>query len=142
MSFQWYHSSREVVTNMNLGAVFFSLVVFINIMEPVTARKIKTFYLNKKFDIRNPICDDCPDPQCVYTMNDSIPFPRTMTLCFRIQPMNYISPKWRYSTAMSFGSLQPDWTDMDEGFFFGIWDTGPWLALKERWFSIEVIKAF
>ena len=119
---------------MKLATPCLCLIAYISFLKPCNGKAIKSFHLNKEFDILNPICDSCPDPECVIYKDESasIPFPREMTACFRTQPMSYIT-SWRYSTSMSFGTLLPDFSSMDEGFFYGIWDTGPWLALKAYW---------
>ena len=110
-------------------ATFVTMILFTipTVTKSVLGRQIKTFYLNKKFDIRNPICEQCPNPECVVSYGSILPFPREMTVCFRIQPLSLVGSR-KYMTTMSFGTLLPDWTDMDEGFVYGIWDTGPWLA--------------
>ena len=106
---------------MKLATPCLCLIAFISFLKPCNGKAIKSFHLNKEFDILNPICDSCPDPECVIYKDESasIPFPREMTACFRTQPMSYIT-SWRYSTSMSFGTLLPDFSDMDEGFFYGI----------------------
>ena len=33
---------------------------------------------------------------------------------------------------MGFGTLQPDFVELEEGILYGVWDSGPWLAFKKN----------
>ena len=98
----------------------------------VTGRKnIKTYFLNKKFDTRNPLyCADCPNPNCLHTVKSTISFPREMTVCMRTQPMRFQGPLDPWSFPMSFGNLADDWSDMEDGFVYANYKTGPWIGFK------------
>ena len=40
---------------------------------------------------------------------------------------NYLNS---WSSVVGFGTIRPDFTDIEEGVIFGIWETGPWIAVK------------
>ena len=86
------------------------------------AGKITTYFLNKDLDMRKRACVECPNPECVYT-EGSFTLPKAMTICFRSQAlMDMTSMSVRpWSSVMSFGTLLPDWTDLDEERWLELW---------------------
>ena len=46
------------------------------------SRLIKTYFLNKDFDMKNPICIDCPQIECVYSLGN-YRIPDVISMCAR-----------------------------------------------------------
>ena len=40
---------------------------------------------------------------------------------------NYLNS---WSSVAGFGPIRSDFVDIEEGVIFGVWETGPWLAIK------------
>ena len=78
---------------------FVELCIYFGIISGSLATKINTYFLNKKFDIRNPLCYECPAIDCLYTKNETMQFPKSMTVCLRVQPITYVNNKEIYSCA-------------------------------------------
>ena len=100
-------------------------------ISDVRSEEIKAFFLHSSYDYRNPLCTSCPDIECVHTEKAEIlSRPTDITICYRSMPMTYQSMTNFWSTVFSFGSINDDFTDLEEGYLFGVWETGPWLGYK------------
>ena len=55
-----------------------------------------------------------------------------MTACYRSRPETFdpTSSSAPYSTVLGFGNINPEMTDMVNGVFLAVYETGPWLAMK------------
>ena len=78
-----------------------------------TSERITTYFLNSDYSLYNPL-------------------PSDITLCYRLQPMMYNGIDYYWPTIIGFGNIRSDFTDMDEGFAFGTWESGPWMGVKNR----------
>ena len=45
-------------------------------------KDIKTYFLNKHYDFKNPLCQTCPDIECLFT-EGTYNFPEEITICAR-----------------------------------------------------------
>ena len=45
-------------------------------------KDIKTYFLNKHYDFKNPLCQTCPDIECLFT-EGTYNFPEETTICAR-----------------------------------------------------------
>ena len=48
----------------------------------VHLKDIKTYFLNKNYDFKNPLCQTCPDIECLFT-EGNYNFPEQTTICAR-----------------------------------------------------------
>ena len=95
------------------------------------ALKLDTYFLNKDYDHLKSQCPSCPDIECLHSDNETLlPLPETLTFCYRSQAMVYENYLATWSSVISFGTIRPDFRDLQQGVLFGIWETGPWLAIK------------
>jgi hypothetical protein len=54
-----------------------------------------------------------------------------MTVCLRTSTNTFTNPvKSSVAFGWMLGSLRQDWLDMAEGWIYGEWETGPWIAFK------------
>ena len=110
-----------------LGLLLLLPFFFIDQLE---ARLIKTYFLNKNFNQLNPIDNTNPNIECLYTKGPFY-FPKELTICFRTRPISYVNTFHVSLMVVSFGIMRDDWVKLEEGFFFGVWKTGPWLGIKQ-----------
>ena len=108
-------------------AVLRTILAF-SLVGEIYGRNINTYFLNKNFDFKNPLCKTCPDIECLYTEGD-FDFPTELTICFRSKPVSYVDTWHVGGIVMSFGAMASDWSKLEEGIYFGVWKTGPWLGL-------------
>ena len=106
----------------------YSLVIFLsNILFPIVyGEPIVTYFLNSDYSYHTRLCHTCPDIECLHTSPDLIlSLTNQVTICYRSQPILYHNPLSSWSSVLAFGVINEDFTDMDEGVVFGIWETGP-----------------
>ena len=97
----------------------------------ISATKLDSYFLHSEYDHSSKPCPTCPDIECLHTDNKTaVPLPSTVTFCFRSQPMLYENYLNSWSSVAGFGTIRSDFVDMEEGVIFGVWETGPWLAIK------------
>ena len=99
------------------------------LLGQIYARQINTYFLNKNYDFKNPLCKTCPDIECLYT-EGSFDFPQEMSICFRSRPVSYVDTWHVGGLVMSFGTMASNWAKLEEGFYYGVWKTGPWIGIK------------
>ena len=111
-----------------------SLIIFLAYMFRMTdCTMIETYFLNKEYDYLKPPCPTCPNIECLHTnINTLIPLPSKISFCFRSQPLLYENYLSSWSTIAGFGTIRPDFIEMEEGVLFGVWETGPWLGVKSH----------
>ena len=51
-------------------------------LSPVHPKNIKTYFINKNYDFRNPLCQTCPDIECLFA-EGSFRIPEETTICVR-----------------------------------------------------------
>jgi len=91
--------------------------------------KIKSYFLNKAGNLsRNPLSLE-NGRECLHTSRNSIPITNEITVCYRQKP--YMIRGYT-SGIISFGKMDPGWTDFEYGFIFGVWYSGAWLGYKEK----------
>ena len=78
-----------------------------------TSERITTYFLNSDYSLYNPL-------------------PSDITLCYRLQPMMYNGIDYYWPTIIGFGNIRSDFSDMDEAFAFGNFESGPWIGVKNR----------
>ena len=105
------------------------IIFFLCYFNQIHTKTINTYFLNKHFDTKQPLCKTCPDIECLYTQGD-FEFPTELSICFRSKPLSYVNTRHVWGIIMSFGTIAPDWIKLEEGFFFGVWKTGPWIGFK------------
>ena len=106
-----------------------TIILTLLVMEQTHARDIETYFLNKNYDFKNPLCKTCPDIECLYT-EGSFDFSSELTICFRSRPVSYVDTWHVGGLVMSFGTMAQDWAKLEEGFYYGVWKTGPWIGIK------------
>ena len=97
-------------------------------VEKTLSDKILTFDINSKLPLAEPECFQCPNPECVYTRGN-FSFPPELTFCYRFKSRNWVGSLYPFSEVIQFGKIRQDWTDLEYGFLYGTWDSGPWVAL-------------
>ena len=55
------------------------------------SRLIKTYFINKNFDLKNPICINCPQIECLYSLGN-YRIPDDISMCARYIIYNTINP--------------------------------------------------
>ena len=95
--------------------------------------KISTYFLNSDYSYHSPLCTECPNMDCLYTeINNSKPPPEQITLCYRTKSFLYLHPLSPWSTILGFGTLNSNLTTFQEAILFAIYESGPWLGVKDR----------
>ena len=108
-------------------------IILLSLFQDGIAVKLNTFFLNSGHSFLNPIPEDLPDIECLHTdMSNIIPMKNNITVCYRMQPMKYTGEKESWSTIVSFGTIQPDFQDLEEGMLIGTWEHETWFAIKNR----------
>ena len=93
------------------------------LIDSTNSRNIKTFFLNKKRPLREKECapEECK-LDCVYTQGKySFPHKGSTTVCYRYNAATYAGFNYPYSFVMQFGRIKPDFSDLEDGFLFGLW---------------------
>jgi len=99
----------------------------------VVGKSVPVYFLNADYDYRNMKDWSRPDIDCVHTVGDTIPFPEKVTVCVRMMHITYENPvASSYATAFGFGTFLDDWSELDEGFLYGEWETGPWWGYRTK----------
>ena len=52
------------------------------LLELTSSKLIKTYFINKNFDLKNPICINCPQIECVYSLGN-YRIPDVISICAR-----------------------------------------------------------
>ena len=113
--------------------IVLALLLFSLIFGQSTSDATKIYFLQKQYDYRHPAYTAGLNMECVHTKpKELISNPAKITICYRSFPMTYQLSSFGdfWLTIFGFGSIKEDFTDMDEGYLFGVWETGPWLAYK------------
>ena len=99
------------------------------------SEKIRSFFLQHDYSFLVPSYTAGLDMECVHTKqnNTLVTKPLSITLCFRSFPITWQLSIFEqfWMTIVGFGNIKEDFSDMDQGYLFGIWETGPWLAYKD-----------
>ena len=96
--------------------------------QATMSESIQTYFLNSDHTFRNPLPNAClhTDPANI------IPLPSQLTFCLRMQPMVHAGQEDPWSTIVGFGTINTDFTGLEEGIAFGTWETGPWIGVKNK----------
>ena len=93
------------------------------------ALSIDVYFFNKRLplNVMNKRWD--PEIDCLYLQQEGMQFPRQLTMCYRWTGFQFTTPS-EYLHVVSFGSINSNFTELEDGFVFGAWATGPWLGVK------------
>ena len=117
------------ISNLNLLNIF----LLSCIISESRSEDISSYFLQSRHDYRIPAYTSGLNIECVHSKPAKlITNPTQITVCYRSLPITYQLSSFGdfWSTVLGFGSIKDDFTDMDEGYLFGVWKTGPWLAYK------------
>ena len=95
-----------------------------------SAQDITTYFLNKNFDQKSPLVFLNPGIECLEARGQ-FAFPEETTFCFRSRPVSYVNTRNTWSFVLAFGTRLENDTEIREGFLFGVYETGPWLGVKQ-----------
>ena len=99
-------------------------------LSPVHPKDIETYFINKNYDFRNPLCQTCPDIECLFA-EGSFRIPEETTICVRSskytdfffinyslkcrsKPKSNINAKEDWSSVFGFGVMAKDKQVLDE----------------------------
>ena len=109
----------------------FFFLLFIVSLSSVSTQKITTFFLNSKYSFETPLEFETPKIDCVHMENSSnIALSEEITFCYRAMPLLYINKDNPWTSVIGFGKIEPDFTNMEEGFVFGIYKALIWIGIK------------
>ena len=109
--------------------VFCLILISLHLM---VVENIRTFNLNKNFNLNTLVPKDSPDIQCLVAAGD-IPIPQQLSICFRSRPRSHVHHerlRWNWRTILSLGTMDASGTKLEQGFLFGHWYSGPWFSFK------------
>ena len=95
-------------------------------------RDIRTYHLNKNFDMKTLVPNESPDIECLVA-DGHIPIPPQISICFRANPFSHIYHErtgWNWRTIISIGTMDASGTKLEKGLLLGYWLEGPWLGIK------------
>ena len=95
-------------------------------------RDIRTYHLNKNFDMKTLVPNESPDIECLVA-DGHIPIPPQISICFRANPFSHIYHErtgWNWRTIISLGTMDASGTKLEKGLLLGYWIGGPWLGIK------------
>ena len=106
-----------------------NIILLLYLAHRAISIRIPTYYINSNLPLAEPECFQCPDPECVYTIGN-FSLPPEITICYRFKSRNWAGSLYPFSEVMQFGTIRSDWTDLDYGFLYGTWDSGPWIGVS------------
>ena len=95
-------------------------------------RDIRTYHLNKNFDMKSLVPNESPDIECLVA-DGHIPITPQISICFRANPFSHIYHErtgWNWRTIISLGTMDASGTKLEKGLLLGYWIGGPWLGIK------------
>ena len=120
-----YHNKLKMASLYVTLGLFF-LVTFSEEDE------LTTYFLNTDYSFRNNL-PNSPDITCLHTDPTNIlPLPKEITFCYRSLPLVYMGIGYFWSTVSSFGTISRDGRKIDNGYLFGVWETGYWLGVRNQ----------
>ena len=84
--------------------------------------KLKSYNLNK-------YSSSYFEHDCLHTAKTTIIIPLDITICYRHKPVSTHAETW---SKYFLGNLTKDWTQVEKGFDFSIWPSGPWVGLRNN----------
>ena len=109
--------------------VLWLIVIF---LHPVVGKNIRTFNLNKNFNMDTLVPKENPDIECLVAAGD-IQIPQQLSICFRSRPQRHVHHErlgWNWRTILSLGTMDTSGKKLEQGFLFGHWYSGPWFSFK------------
>ena len=104
-----------------MGAIF--LLLLVCLAHLTQSEFITSYFINSDFDFLATQDPDDPNQACLHTNpNTTLVFPSKVTICYRAKVLmysNYLDPG---TSVVAFGTIQPNFLDMEEGVLFGIWE--------------------
>ena len=93
------------------------LVFFVGTSSLSESRLVPSYFLQKHYNIRKPICKNCPI-ECLHSKRDDVlPMPKQITTCYRTFPMLYEHDQYFWSHVVGFGNIDEDFHEVEEGPF-------------------------
>ena len=80
------------------------------------SRKIQTFFLNREHEFRTPLCNTCPDIECVFA-EGSFAIPDQISICARTKAMTNVYYPEAWSGALGLGVMSDDGSVIDQESF-------------------------
>jgi hypothetical protein len=72
---------------------------------------------------------------CLHTNRTKILIPQDITICYRHKSVSTHAATW---STYFLGNLTEDWSQVEKGFDFSIWPSGPWVGLRSNGTTIWV----
>ena len=94
------------------------------------ATDIKTYFMNKNWNGREPLPYGSPDHIECLQAEEQFSLPSEISVCFRAKPMSWVHPRFPFAALVGFGTKQDGDEEMREGILLGIWRTGTWIGIK------------
>ena len=107
------------------------LLYFFSLIEYLRPERITTYFLNSDFDYRAPQYPADPNIECLHS-SEELEFPSNVTFCYRAQGMMFLNHQNPWISVAGYGTINSDFLSIEEGVIFGIWETGPWMAMKYK----------
>ena len=108
-------------------------LIFFCIFPTSFSELMDSYFINSDYSFRNPLPYTTPDIACLRTdISQVIPLAAQVTLCYRAQPLIYIRHENPWSSVIGFGTIKPDFSDIEEGINFGVYDDKLWFGFKRR----------
>ena len=128
-------NNRSRMTGNFMLASFF---LFLLPPEAISGEKLKVYHFNKNLKINRMNKIEGVQADCLY-YGGKFKLPLSLTSCYRWSAFQYTTIH-RVLFTMQIGIINSDFSDLEQGFLFGYWDTGPWLGyrLKDKaynWFA-------
>ena len=136
-----------------IRSLFLVLMFMTTMLHLADSRKLKTFFLNKNRPLRERECkpDECK-LDCILAQGKwGFRNKGSMTVCYRYNAKTYAGFDYPYSFVMQYGNIKPDFSDLDDGFLFGLWPDNAegkewkqsaWLAMSppitNKWAALKL----
>ena len=116
----------NIFYNLNMNTFFLIGLRFVHLKD------IQTYFLNKNYDFKNPLCQTCSDIECLFT-EGNYNFPEETTICVRwgrrgladnsredifsfsrAKPKSNVDAKEDWSSVFGFGNMAREKAILDE----------------------------
>ena len=104
--------------------VFCLILISFHLM---VGENIRTFNLNKNFNLNTLVPKDSPGIECLVAAGDIL-IPQRLSICFRSRPHSHVYHErlgWNWRTILSLGTMDASGTKLEQG-----WYSGPWFSFK------------
>ena len=95
----------------------------------ISTKEIKTYFLNKKFDFKSLMSTTDPELECLQSERN-FNLPDEISICTRWKPYSYQNIRSYWSLALGIGNRNLFKNVYEDGFLYGVWESGPWIGFK------------